>query len=113
MLAELLLFLSAANQLQLVMVLVWFLSTGIPQLPLCVCRVKPHFRSSSSSEHPEGPPGAGALPMGDLSRTNSRNFVMERHNSSLTGHQDQGYSQKDSPTAQLEQNGDYGVGRGR
>ncbi|NXO07239.1 LARP4 protein, partial [Oriolus oriolus] len=76
-------------------------------------RVKPHFRSSSSSEHPEGLPGAGALPMGDLSRTNSRNFVMERHNSSLTGHQDQGYSQKDSPTAQLEQNGDYGVGRGR
>ncbi|KAF2976155.1 hypothetical protein EK904_004882, partial [Melospiza melodia maxima] len=76
-------------------------------------RVKPHFRSSSSSEHPEGPPGAGALPMGDLSRTSSRNFVMERHNSSLTGHQDQGYSQKDSPTAQLEQNGDYGVGRGR
>ncbi|NXP41630.1 LARP4 protein, partial [Leiothrix lutea] len=76
-------------------------------------RVKPHFRSSSSSEHPEGPPGAGALPMGDLSRTSSRNFVMERHNSSLTGHQDQGYSQKDSPTAPLEQNGDYGVGRGR
>lgn len=38
---------------------------------------------------------------------------MERHNSSLTGHQDQGYSQKDSPTAQLEQNGDYGIGRGR
>nr|XP_054505197.1 la-related protein 4 isoform X5 [Agelaius phoeniceus] len=76
-------------------------------------RVKPHFRSSSSSEHPEGPPGAGALPMGDLSRTSSRNFVMERHNSSLSGHQEQGYSQKDSPTAQLEQNGDYGVGRGR
>ncbi|XP_071275020.1 la-related protein 4 isoform X5 [Agelaius tricolor] len=76
-------------------------------------RVKPHFRSSSSSEHSEGPPGAGALPMGDLSRTSSRNFVMERHNSSLSGHQEQGYSQKDSPTAQLEQNGDYGVGRGR
>ncbi|KAI1229767.1 hypothetical protein IHE44_0010767 [Lamprotornis superbus] len=76
-------------------------------------RVKPHFRSSSSSEHPEGPPGAGALPMGDLSRSSSRNFVMERHSSSLTGHQEQGYSQKDSPTAQLEQNGDYGVGRGR
>ncbi|XP_056370931.1 la-related protein 4 isoform X2 [Oenanthe melanoleuca] len=76
-------------------------------------RVKPHFRSSSSSEHPEGPPGAGALPMGDLSRTSSRNFVMERHNNSLTGHQEPGYSQKDSPTAQLEQNGDYGVGRGR
>lgn len=38
---------------------------------------------------------------------------MERHNSTLTGHQDQGYSQKDSPTAQMEQNGDYGIGRGR
>ncbi|NWU24825.1 LARP4 protein, partial [Dyaphorophyia castanea] len=76
-------------------------------------RVKPHFRSSSSSEHPEGLPGAGALPVGDLSRTSSRNFVMERHSSSLPGHQEQGYSQKDSPTAQLEQNGDFGVGRGR
>lgn len=96
-----------------VVVVVWFPSTGVPQLLLCVCRVKPHFRSSSGSEHPEGPPGTGALPMGDLSRTSSRNFVMERHNSSLTGHQDQGYSQKDSTTAPLEQNGDYGVGRGR
>lgn len=38
---------------------------------------------------------------------------MERHNSTLTGHQDPGYSQKDSPTAQMEQNGDYGIGRGR
>ncbi|NWR90684.1 LARP4 protein, partial [Furnarius figulus] len=76
-------------------------------------RVKPHFRSSSSSEHAEGPPALGAVPGGDLGRTSSRNFVMERHSSPLPGHQDQGYSPKDSPTAQLEQNGDYGVGRGR
>uniref|UniRef100_A0A8C3M5R0 La ribonucleoprotein 4 n=1 Tax=Chrysolophus pictus TaxID=9089 RepID=A0A8C3M5R0_CHRPC len=79
-------------------------------------RVKPHFRSSSSSEHAaEGPAAASTVSMGDgpLSRTNSRNFVMERHNSTLTGHQEQGYSQKDSPTVQMEQNGDYGIGRGR
>uniref|UniRef100_A0A8B9MJI2 La ribonucleoprotein 4 n=1 Tax=Accipiter nisus TaxID=211598 RepID=A0A8B9MJI2_9AVES len=79
-------------------------------------RVKPHFRSSNSSEHTvEGPAAVSTMPVGDgpLNRTNSRNFVMERHNSTLTGHQDQGYSQKDSPTAQMEQNGDYGIGRGR
>uniref|UniRef100_A0A672UDL9 La ribonucleoprotein 4 n=1 Tax=Strigops habroptila TaxID=2489341 RepID=A0A672UDL9_STRHB len=79
-------------------------------------RVKPHFRSSSSLEHAaEGPAAVATMPMGDgpLNRTNSRSFVMERHNSTLTGHQDQGYSQKDSPTAQMEQNGDYGIGRGR
>lgn len=78
--------------------------------------VKPHFRSSSSSEHAaEGPAAIGTMPMGDgpLNRASSRSFVMERHNSTLTGHQDQGYSQKDSPTAQVEQNGDYGIGRGR
>lgn len=78
--------------------------------------VKPHFRSSNSSEHAaEGPAAAGTVSLGDgpLSRTNSRNFVMERHNSTLTGHQEQGYSQKDSPTMQMEQNGDYGIGRGR
>uniref|UniRef100_A0A8C2UEF3 La ribonucleoprotein 4 n=1 Tax=Coturnix japonica TaxID=93934 RepID=A0A8C2UEF3_COTJA len=77
-------------------------------------RVKPHFRSSHSSEHAaEGPAAAGTVSVGDgtLSRTNSRNFVMERHNSTLTGHQEQGYSQKDSPTMQMEQNGDYGIGR--
>lgn len=63
----------------------------------------------------EGPAAVGTMPVGDgpLNRTSSRNFVMERHNSTLTGHQDQGYSQKDSPTAQMEQNGDYGIGRGR
>ncbi|XP_042694202.1 la-related protein 4 isoform X1 [Centrocercus urophasianus] len=79
-------------------------------------RVKPHFRSSGSSEHAaEGPAAASTVSMGDgpLSRTSSRNFVMERHNSTLTGHQEQGYAQKDSPTVQMEQNGDYGIGRGR
>ncbi|XP_064354560.1 la-related protein 4 isoform X2 [Dromaius novaehollandiae] len=79
-------------------------------------RVKPHFRSSNSSEHAaEGPAAVGTMSMGEgpLNRTNSRNFVMERHNSTLTGHQDQGYSQKDSPTTQMEQNGDYSIGRGR
>ncbi|NXK97634.1 LARP4 protein, partial [Formicarius rufipectus] len=72
-------------------------------------RVKPHFRSCSASEHTEGPP----VPGGDLGRASSRSFVLERHSSPLAGHQDQGYSPKDPPTAQLEQNGDYGVGRGR
>ncbi|NXC36251.1 LARP4 protein, partial [Campylorhamphus procurvoides] len=76
-------------------------------------RVKPHFRSSSTSEHTEGPPTLGAVPGGDLGRASTRNFGMERHSSPLSGPQDQGYSPKDSPTAQLEQNGDYGVGRGR
>ncbi|NWU89106.1 LARP4 protein, partial [Upupa epops] len=79
-------------------------------------RVKPHFRSSSSSDHAaEGPAAVGALSMGDgqLSRSNSRSFVMERHSSTVPGPQEQGYSQKDSPTAPMEQNGDYGVGRGR
>uniref|UniRef100_A0A8B9NW56 La ribonucleoprotein 4 n=1 Tax=Apteryx owenii TaxID=8824 RepID=A0A8B9NW56_APTOW len=79
-------------------------------------RVKPHFRSSNSSEHAaEGPAAVSTMSMGEgpLNRTNSRNFVMERHNSTLPGHQDQGYSQKDSPTMQMEQNGDYSIGRGR
>ncbi|NXX95301.1 LARP4 protein, partial [Centropus bengalensis] len=79
-------------------------------------RVKPHFRSSSSSEHAaEGPASASTAPAGDapLTRTNSRSFVTERHASPLTGHPEQGYSQKDSPATQMEQNGDYGIGRGR
>ncbi|NWQ81575.1 LARP4 protein, partial [Columbina picui] len=79
-------------------------------------RVKPHFRSSNSSEHAvEGPAAVGTMSVGDgpLSRTNARNFVMERQNNTLTGQQDQGFSPKDSPTAQMEQNGDYGIGRGR
>ncbi|NWI56677.1 LARP4 protein, partial [Calyptomena viridis] len=76
-------------------------------------RVKPHFRSSSSSEHSEGPPALGAAPGGDLGRGSSRSFGVERHSSSLSGPPEQGYAQKDCPTAQLEQNGDYGAGRGR
>ncbi|XP_062453164.1 la-related protein 4 isoform X1 [Rhea pennata] len=79
-------------------------------------RVKPHFRSSNGSEHAaEGPAAVSTMSMGEgpLNRTNSRNFVMERHNSTLTGQQDQGYSQKDSPATQMEQNGDYSIGRGR
>ncbi|NWI87403.1 LARP4 protein, partial [Pitta sordida] len=74
-------------------------------------RVKPHFRSSGSSEPSEGPPALGAVPVGDPGR--ARGFVMERHSSPLATHQEQGYCQKDCGTAQLEQNGDYGVGRGR
>lgn len=92
------------------------LNSGLHSCHSVSCSVKPHFRSSNSSEHAvEGPAAVSTMPMGDgpLNRTNSRNFVMERHNSTLTGHQDQGYSQKDSPTAQMEQNGDYGIGRGR
>ncbi|NXF12442.1 LARP4 protein, partial [Smithornis capensis] len=76
-------------------------------------RVKPHFRSSSSSEHSEGPPALGAVPAGDPGRASARSFALERHSSPLTGHPEQGYAQKDSPTAPLEQNGDYGAGRGR
>ncbi|KYO27213.1 la-related protein 4 [Alligator mississippiensis] len=79
-------------------------------------RVKPHFRPSGSSEHSaESPAAVGTVSIGDgpLNRTSSRSFVMERHTSVLTGHQEQGYSQKDLPTSQMEQNGDYGIGRGR
>ncbi|XP_065275551.1 la-related protein 4 isoform X3 [Emys orbicularis] len=79
-------------------------------------RVKPHFRSSSSSEHcAEGTAVVGTVSMGDgpLNRTNVRNFGMERHTNTLTGHQEQGCSQKDYPTSQMEQNGDYSLGRGR
>ncbi|XP_063997595.1 la-related protein 4 isoform X2 [Pogoniulus pusillus] len=79
-------------------------------------RVKPHFRSSSSSEHAgEGTAAASTMPGGDgpPNRASSRSFVVERHSSTLAGHQDQSYAQKDSPTGQMEQNGDYGLGRGR
>lgn len=89
--------------------------SGLAQLSL-PRRVKPHFRSSSSSEHAgEGTAAASTMPGGDgpPNRASSRSFVMERHSSTLAGHQDQGYAQKDSPTSQMEQNGDYGLGRGR
>ncbi|XP_038234675.1 la-related protein 4 isoform X1 [Dermochelys coriacea] len=79
-------------------------------------RVKPHFRSSSSSEHcAEGTAVVGTVSMGDgpLNRSNLRNFGMERHTNTLTGHQEQGCSQKDYSISQMEQNGDYSIGRGR
>ncbi|KAM8981325.1 la-related protein 4 isoform X1 [Sarcophilus harrisii] len=78
-------------------------------------RMKPHFRSSSTSEHSvEGSTVVGSVSLGDgpLNRTSSRNFQTERPNHTLSGNQEQ-VSPKESPTSQMEQNGDYGVGRGR
>ncbi|XP_077780058.1 la-related protein 4 [Podarcis muralis] len=79
-------------------------------------RVKPHFRLSSSSEHSaEGTSAVSAVSVGDgqLHRASSRNFQTERQANSLSGHQDQSYSPKDSSVTQIEQNGDYGMSRGR
>ncbi|XP_054552584.1 la-related protein 4 isoform X7 [Talpa occidentalis] len=72
-------------------------------------RVKPHFRSSSGSEH--STEGSVSLGDGPLTRSGSRNFPTERHNSTVTGHQEQNYLPKETPTLQMEQNGDYGRGR--
>ncbi|XP_059041357.1 la-related protein 4 isoform X6 [Mustela lutreola] len=74
-------------------------------------RVKPHFRSSSGSEH--SAEGSVSLGDGPLNRSGSRNFTTERHNPTVTGHQEQSYLAKETPTIQMEQNGDYGRGRGR
>ncbi|XP_047596010.1 la-related protein 4 isoform X6 [Lutra lutra] len=74
-------------------------------------RVKPHFRSSSGSEH--STEGSVSLGDGPLNRSGSRNFTTERHNPTVTGHQEQSYLAKETPTIQMEQNGDYGRGRGR
>ncbi|XP_036092132.1 la-related protein 4 isoform X6 [Rousettus aegyptiacus] len=74
-------------------------------------RVKPHFRSSSGAEH--STEGSVSLGDGPLNRSGSRNFSTERHNSIVTGHQEQSYLPKETPTLQIEQNGDYGRGRGR
>ncbi|XP_037370616.1 la-related protein 4 isoform X2 [Talpa occidentalis] len=71
--------------------------------------VKPHFRSSSGSEH--STEGSVSLGDGPLTRSGSRNFPTERHNSTVTGHQEQNYLPKETPTLQMEQNGDYGRGR--
>uniref|UniRef100_A0A8C6QH52 HTH La-type RNA-binding domain-containing protein n=1 Tax=Nannospalax galili TaxID=1026970 RepID=A0A8C6QH52_NANGA len=72
--------------------------------PFQKTRVKPHFRSSSGSEHStEGD--------GPLNRSSSRNFLPERQSSTVTGHQEQTYVPKEAPTLQMEQNGDYGRGR--
>ncbi|XP_049739060.1 la-related protein 4 isoform X3 [Elephas maximus indicus] len=74
-------------------------------------RVKPHFRPSSGSEH--STEGSVSLGDGPLNRSNSRIFPTERHNPTVTGHQEQTYLPKETPTLQMEQNGDYGRGRGR
>ncbi|XP_043419824.1 la-related protein 4 isoform X5 [Prionailurus bengalensis] len=72
-------------------------------------RVKPHFRSSSGSEH--STEGSVSLGDGQLNRSGSRNFPTERHNPTVTGHQEQSYLPKETPPLQMEQNGDYGRGR--
>uniref|UniRef100_A0A8I3NR06 La ribonucleoprotein 4 n=2 Tax=Canis lupus familiaris TaxID=9615 RepID=A0A8I3NR06_CANLF len=72
-------------------------------------RVKPHFRSSSGSEH--STEGSVSLGDGPLNRSSSRNFPTERHNPTVTGHQEQSYLPKETPVLQMEQNGDYGRGR--
>ncbi|KAF6119425.1 La ribonucleoprotein 4 [Phyllostomus discolor] len=72
-------------------------------------RVKPHFRSSSGSEH--STEASVSLGDGPLNRSGSRNFPPERHNPIVTGHQEQNYLPKETPTLQIEQNGDYGRGR--
>lgn len=78
--------------------------------------MKPHFRMSNSSEHStEATSAISGVSVGDgqLQRASSRNFQTERQANTLSGHQDQSYLLKDSPITQLEQNGDYGMGRGR
>ncbi|XP_045443932.1 la-related protein 4 isoform X3 [Pipistrellus kuhlii] len=72
-------------------------------------RVKPHFRSSSGSEH--STEGSVSLGDGPVNRSGSRNFPAERHNPAVTGHQEQSYLPKETPALQIEQNGDYGRGR--
>uniref|UniRef100_A0A8C0DWI9 La ribonucleoprotein 4 n=1 Tax=Balaenoptera musculus TaxID=9771 RepID=A0A8C0DWI9_BALMU len=71
-------------------------------------RVKPHFRSGGSEHSTEG---SVSLTDGPLNRSGSRNFPTERHNPTVTGHQEQSYLPKETPTLQMEQNGDYGRGR--
>ncbi|XP_011791517.1 PREDICTED: la-related protein 4 isoform X4 [Colobus angolensis palliatus] len=72
-------------------------------------RVKPHFRSSSGSEH--STEGSVSLGDGQLNRSSLRNLPTERHNPTVTGPQEQTYLQKETSTLQMEQNGDYGRGR--
>ncbi|XP_017401322.1 la-related protein 4 isoform X6 [Cebus imitator] len=74
-------------------------------------RTKPPFRSSGGSEH--STESSVSLGDGQLNRSSSRNFPTERHNPTITGHQEQTYLQKETSTLQMEQNGDYGRGRGR
>lgn len=70
--------------------------------------MKPHFRSGGSEHSTEGTVSLGD---GPLTRSGSRNFATERHNPAVTGHQEQSYLPKETPTLQMEQNGDYGRGR--
>ena len=70
--------------------------------------MKPHFRSGGSEHSTEG---SVSLTDGPLNRSGSRNFPTERHNPTVTGHQEQSYLPKETPTLQMEQNGDYGRGR--
>ncbi|XP_059538835.1 la-related protein 4 isoform X5 [Myotis daubentonii] len=72
-------------------------------------RVKPHFRASSGSEH--STEGSVSLGDGPVNRSGTRNFPTERHNPIVTGHQEQSYLPKETPTLPIEQNGDYGRGR--
>uniref|UniRef100_A0A5F9DES6 HTH La-type RNA-binding domain-containing protein n=1 Tax=Oryctolagus cuniculus TaxID=9986 RepID=A0A5F9DES6_RABIT len=72
-------------------------------------RVKPHFRSSSGSEHSTD--GSVSLGDGPLNRSSSRNFPTERPTPVVTGHQEQTFLPKEAPTSQVEQNGDFGRGR--
>lgn len=72
-------------------------------------RVKPHFRASGGSEH--STEGSVSLGDGPVNRSGSRNFPTERHNPIVTGHQEQSYLPKETPTLPIEQNGDYGRGR--
>uniref|UniRef100_A0A8D2CUF4 HTH La-type RNA-binding domain-containing protein n=1 Tax=Sciurus vulgaris TaxID=55149 RepID=A0A8D2CUF4_SCIVU len=72
-------------------------------------RMKPHFRSSSGSEH--STEGSVSLGDGPLNRSSSRNFPPERHNPTVTGHQEQTQLPKETPVLPVEQNGDYGRGR--
>lgn len=72
-------------------------------------RVKPHFRSSSGSEHSTD--GSVSLGDGPLNRSSSRNFPTERPTPVVTGHQEQTFLPKEAPTLQVEQNGDFGRGR--
>ncbi|XP_066113964.1 la-related protein 4 isoform X2 [Saccopteryx bilineata] len=77
--------------------------------PFQKSRVKPHFRSSSGTEHS----AEGSVSFGDgpLNRSGSRNFSAERHNPIVTGLQEQSCLPKEAPTLQIEQNGDCGRGR--
>lgn len=83
---------------------------------ICQSSVKSHFRLANSSEHSsEGPSTLSAVSVGDghLHRTTLRNFQPERQTSTLSGHQEPSYTQKETQITHVEQNGDYGMGRGR